>query len=282
MIMKALVFTGVLATSMVASNSLIDICFKQDGLLGIDINNKTIYNFDFDLDKKIDRIIIGEEYLVIDMNHKEIKENILKLCDDECSNKVVTKDYICIGDIGTDFGNMFVYKYNNIYKDWFSVGNINKSPNNIGHDYKETYYLDLWSIDERIYKIKGKDTLISLDKHIEKFYKNKNFLKIKALLNGLDIKNIDIGIKTLTQYNNIAYYLQKAGANEEAVYLLEKILEKYPNRTVAHYNLADAYWALGEKKKAIEFYKTYIKQMKEKGKSKRIPKVVWNRTSTKL
>jgi len=87
--------------------------------------------------------------------------------------------------------------------------------------------------------------------------------------------------KTLTPYNNIAYYLQKAGANEEAVYLLEKILEKFPKRTVAYYNLADAYWALGEKKKAVKAYKTYIKQMKAKGKEKRIPKVVKQRVSGK-
>jgi len=88
--------------------------------------------------------------------------------------------------------------------------------------------------------------------------------------------------QNITFSNNLAFFFEKAGYYKESIYLLEKILKKYPNRTVAHYNIADAYWALGEKKKAIEFYKTYIKQMKEKGKSKRIPKVVWNRTSTKL
>jgi len=82
-------------------------------------------------------------------------------------------------------------------------------------------------------------------------------------------------------YNNIAYYLQKAGANEEAVYLLEKILKKYPNRTVAHYNIADAYWALGEKKKAVASYNTYIEQMCNAGKEKRIPQVVIDRASSK-
>ncbi|MGV6832635.1 MAG: tetratricopeptide repeat protein [bacterium] len=88
--------------------------------------------------------------------------------------------------------------------------------------------------------------------------------------------------KNIITYNNIAYYLQKAGANEEAVYLLEKILEKYPNRTVAHYNLADAYWELGEKKRAVKSYNTYIEQMCNAGKEKRIPQVVIDRASTKL
>lgn len=94
-------------------------------------------------------------------------------------------------------------------------------------------------------------------------------------------KHIPIVKKNLTIYNNIAYYLQKANANEEAVYLLEKILVKFPNRTVAHYNLADAYWALGEKKKAVASYKIYIQQMKAKGKHKRIPKVVRDRVLKK-
>ena len=62
---------------------------------------------------------------------------------------------------------------------------------------------------------------------------------------------------------------------------LKKILKKYPNRTVAHYNLADAYWALGEKKKAIASYTTYIEQMCNAGKEKRIPQVVRDRVSNK-
>ncbi len=80
--------------------------------------------------------------------------------------------------------------------------------------------------------------------------------------------------KTLTTYNNIAYYLQKAGANKEAAYLLEKIIEKFPNRTVAYYNLGDV---LGEKKKAIKAYTTYIEQMCQKSLQKKIPKVVLER-----
>ena len=117
---------------------------------------------------------------------------------------------------------------------------------------------------------------------LERFVKLKSNKRIKH--SSFDIETLkvildDIKIKksTLETYNNIAYYLQKANANEEAIYLLEKILKKYPNRTVAHYNLADAYWAMGDKKKAIASYKTYIEQMKAKGKAKRIPKIVKER-----
>jgi len=93
------------------------------------------------------------------------------------------------------------------------------------------------------------------------------------------LKKFPLVIKTLTPYNNIAYYLQKSGANKEAVYLLEKIIEKFPKRTVAYYNLADVYWALGRKKEAKKMYATYVKQMTAQGKEKPIPKVVKQRVS---
>jgi len=83
------------------------------------------------------------------------------------------------------------------------------------------------------------------------------------------VKEHPLSSKTLTTYNNIAYYLQKAGANKEAIYLLEKIITKFPNRTVAYYNLGDAYWELGEKEKAIKAYTTYIEQMCHKGLQKK-------------
>ena len=79
-------------------------------------------------------------------------------------------------------------------------------------------------------------------------------------------------------YNNFAYYLQQIGANNEAIFLLEKIIVKYPKRTVAYINLGDAYWSKGEFDKAKEVYQTYISQMKAKGIESKIPKQVLDRT----
>jgi tetratricopeptide (TPR) repeat protein len=101
------------------------------------------------------------------------------------------------------------------------------------------------------------------------------YYDISLIDNTLNQKHITL--KTLTTYNDIAYYLQKAGANKEAIFLLEKIIKKFPNRTVAYYNLGDAYWELGEKDKAIKAYTTYIEQMCDKGLQKKIPKEVLKR-----
>ena len=94
---------------------------------------------------------------------------------------------------------------------------------------------------------------------------------------------MSVGIREIgsVMYNNIAYYLQKAGSNQEAVYLLEKIIEKFPKRVVAYYNLGDAYWELGDKKRAIASYTTYIEQMCNAGKDKKIPQVVKDRVLSK-
>ncbi|MGB5919380.1 tetratricopeptide repeat protein [Arcobacter sp.] len=78
----------------------------------------------------------------------------------------------------------------------------------------------------------------------------------------------------LTPYNNLAYYLEQTGAYKESIYLLKKILEKYPNRIVAYINLGDAYLGNKQKDKAIKAYKKYIELMKKTGKEKKIPKRV--------
>ncbi|WP_324172504.1 tetratricopeptide repeat protein [Sulfurimonas sp.] len=114
-------------------------------------------------------------------------------------------------------------------------------------------------------------------KEIENKLKSKNSsFYTKKVINDTLLK-YELSKKNLIAYNNIAYYLEKAKAYPEAIYLLEKILKKYPNRTVAYINLGDAYWGLKNKEKAKQAYSTYIKQMKEKGKDRKIPKVVLER-----
>jgi len=112
---------------------------------------------------------------------------------------------------------------------------------------------------------------------IKKFNKKK-VLEVYYIFKKHKI-NFDskISLKNVVKLNNIAYYLQKVGSNKKAVYLLEKILEEFPKRTIAYYNLGDAYWALGRKEEAKKMYATYVKQMRAKGKEKRIPKVVKQR-----
>ena len=88
------------------------------------------------------------------------------------------------------------------------------------------------------------------------------------------LKSEELNTKNLQKYNDIAYYLQQSNANDEAIFLLEKIIEKFPNRTVAYLNLADAYNGVGSKEKAEINYEKYISLMKQDNKESKIPQRV--------
>lgn len=53
--------------------------------------------------------------------------------------------------------------------------------------------------------------------------------------------------------------------------------EIFYDNIVAYYSLAEAYWALGRKRKAKMMHEVYVIQMEAKGKGKKIPKVVLER-----
>lgn len=108
--------------------------------------------------------------------------------------------------------------------------------------------------------------LVQLSKTSPQKYNTKN---IDQILNIFPIKD-----NSLEDYNNIAYYIDKAKKHKESAYLLEKIIEKFPNRIVAYLNLGDAYYGLGDKTKVIKAYQAYIDQMKKKGWEEKIPKRV--------
>ncbi len=81
----------------------------------------------------------------------------------------------------------------------------------------------------------------------------------------------------VSKYNDIGYYFERSGLFNEAVYLLEKVIEKFPNRTVAYINLGDAYWGLGEIENAKQAYRSYIALMRDAGRESRIPEFVLSR-----
>lgn len=95
----------------------------------------------------------------------------------------------------------------------------------------------------------------------------------------IDLKyNIpNINITNIQLLNNRAYYLEQSGAYDEAISLLETIIEKFPNRTVAYINLGDAYWGLDSFNKAKGAYQMYVKRMQVNDKENKIPKRVFER-----
>jgi len=102
------------------------------------------------------------------------------------------------------------------------------------------------------------------------WYKNKNSYII------------ELNHQKIIMHNNISE-LDKNNCSLQtlSVLKLNETITKFPNRTVAYYNLGDAYWELGEKEKARKAYTTYIEQMCHKGLQKKIPKKVLQRVGNK-
>ncbi len=78
-------------------------------------------------------------------------------------------------------------------------------------------------------------------------------------------------------HNNLAFYLYQKGLYEEAEALLSQIVNKFPDRTVAHLNYADVMEKIKQKKDDDEnrdkmHYLTYIAQMLYDKKEPIIPK----------
>ncbi|WP_324172518.1 tetratricopeptide repeat protein [Sulfurimonas sp.] len=210
----------------------------------------------------------------------------------------------------------FYFQYINNTKKFKLIDSIYREINNCDHDdigryeivsssttnkYLDDFNSDLffaaiykqWQIDNKniMKKIKTKQVLDTYKTSLT-LYKSKNYKKLKLYVDDYIIRYTDKKCSPrsyMTEYlfldndkdinmtNDIAFFLEQTKNYDEAIYLLEKILEKYPNRTVAYINLGDAYWGLANKEKAKQAYSTYIKQMKEKGKERKIPKVVLER-----
>lgn len=91
-----------------------------------------------------------------------------------------------------------------------------------------------------------------------------------------------INNESLQIYNDIAYYLYQAEKYEVAISLLDDILHRYPDRIVAHLNIADALVANDAAEEAKMHYLTYIAQMMKTGKEKRIPKAILDKYPEEL
>lgn len=126
----------------------------------------------------------------------------------------------------------------------------------------------------------NKHSITDFYNSIKSLHTNGNYdeliLKADIIVLNQYVKNIPI-TDALVKYNNIAYYLEQSKLYKQAIFLLEKIITEFPNRTVAYINLGDAYWGLNKKSKANDAYKTYVAQMKVLNKESKIPKQVLNR-----
>lgn len=78
--------------------------------------------------------------------------------------------------------------------------------------------------------------------------------------------------------NDLGFLLGEAGYYPESIELLNAVIANNPNRTVAYLNIADSYWAMNDKARAVEAYKQYASRMSVSGKASKIPARVVERS----
>lgn len=286
--MKYILLILVLSTVINASNMDFDADGKYDKVISSyeEDDNELIMKASIELssDNKIKEFSIYP-------NNEESKSNGYGLgLKEGLSGQVIIDEHCC----GIDKRYYLdYYLFNKEIKDWIFYKTL--FANNIFKEDKNGFR---YFTDKNIVISKKVDykSLISNKKYSTDFVKkyNQNDInnELNHLINEFKIKNRDkldffkiynllsispITLKNIYKYNDIAYYLENAKAYKESIYLLEKILEKYPKRTVAYLNIADSYWGDKNKNKALENYKIYVIQMKENGKGKNIPKKVFTR-----
>ncbi|MGF6397724.1 tetratricopeptide (TPR) repeat protein [Pseudomonas frederiksbergensis] len=79
--------------------------------------------------------------------------------------------------------------------------------------------------------------------------------------------------------NDLGFLLGEAGYHAESIELLNAVIANNPERTVAYLNLADSYWAVNDKERAVAAYKQYASRMSGAGKASKIPSRVAERSA---
>ncbi len=251
------------------------------GFLDIDGEKKLIFNknFAYAVNQNIIQIVCSKEtstILVLLYSHVdyEIRFGAMKF-------------YPHIYEISSENNNHIIKNIDEQYTDL-----LNSRLNEIGFNLSDTTprfpYYNKEKVIDRLIETKFCKKEEIIEGQVINFEDELVVLNLDDLLKEIQYKNIFINnyylvnsflkypltTKTLQKYNDTAYYLQQVNANDEAIFLLEKIIEKFPNRTVAYLNLADAYNGINNKEKAKVNYEKYINLMKQENKENKIPKRV--------
>ncbi len=154
--------------------------------------------------------------------------------------------------------------------------------------YNDNLSREVWNDSIRILIPDIKDSIIhkfnkDYDIYLGEF-KSKLYDKIYShdMYRSLDYLNyVEINKSTVQKYNDIGFFLLESGNCQQSIYILENVVYKFPQRTVAYLNLGDAYYCNNNSGEAIEMYQKYIELMKANGKESRIPKRIWDRIKDK-
>nr|WP_320118105.1 tetratricopeptide repeat protein [uncultured Marinifilum sp.] len=267
-----------------------------------------IVNIDINFDGIMDKVIYSKPYAGNDLlffqenkgkyiqvlsvgNFSEDGGKIIDTITSVNQDSIIMAIKTLFPDRGTDITTYYI-KYCNV-NNWVLVYSINQTINGF-EDYTKTKIITKM-YNSNLNEIFQENNGFILEKPIKqilsfKYWFEENLkdfqkrfseennkiindtLRYKALINKFPISQ-----NTIVDYNNIGYYLENNQLYIESIFVLKKVKEFSPNRTVVYINLGDAYWGLNEMEQAKEAYQKYIQIMKANGNESKIPKRIWDR-----
>jgi tetratricopeptide (TPR) repeat protein len=159
-----------------------------------------------------------------------------------------------------------------------------KYTGNVKKNQYDNHLYDFYSSNKLIFMFQPDETgIIIMNQNYEISGANEKLIELR-LINQSDNmfllyhEGYEYVLDSIPLMNDKAYYLEQAGAYKEAIHILNKIIDKKPDRVVAYLNIADAYWGISDTEEAGKSYRKYLELMKSQGKDlNRIPKRVYER-----
>ena len=78
-------------------------------------------------------------------------------------------------------------------------------------------------------------------------------------------------LRLIDHINDYGFYLAEVGRPDDAIPVLQAVIDLNRDRTVTYLNLADAQFAIGDKMAAKQSYAEYVKRMAAEGKEAHVP-----------
>lgn len=197
--------------------------------------------------------------------------------------------------------NILNFTYDKLKDDWLLISIYSESFNPMDPDLIRTKCIFEPKKQISLSKNKVDDIIQQIGFHVMSLSNNGNFEKIKCKCEKteteLDINTIrdrinripvleepkklrlDLYLEenplydgNLKVYNDIASKLNSNNSSNEAIYILKKIIEKFPNSLESNLNIADSFWNVNKISEAKFYYKKYLSLIKIK--KNKIPKRV--------
>lgn len=127
---------------------------------------------------------------------------------------------------------------------------------------------------KRIQKLSAEEFMTEAHKLALSLFKGKMNEMAARIASAALIYPGSLSDNTVNNFNDMGFFKEQAGQYNEAVEILERVAEKYPNRAVVYLNLGDAYVGLERFAQAETAYIKYVELMRKEGKERKIPKRV--------